>query len=96
MNCISLVCDPSTETKQIGNFHHGSITSNSWCLFKDIHRLSTGIQVLCLILMDIYKNRFGIISNREKNETILNYKKHLLKLELLPFLVGFSHRCVRK
>jgi len=55
MNCISLLCDPSTETKQIGNFHHGSITSNSWCLFKDIHRLSTGIQVLCLILMDIYK-----------------------------------------
>jgi hypothetical protein len=42
-NCISLLCDPATETNQIENYHQGLIISNSWCLFKDFHRLSIGI-----------------------------------------------------
>ena len=43
MNCFSLLCDSSTEVNLIENYHQGLITSNSWCLFKDIHRLSTGM-----------------------------------------------------
>ncbi|CAF3428145.1 unnamed protein product [Rotaria socialis] len=39
-NCISLLCNSSTKVNQIENIHQGLVTSNSWCLFKDIWQLS--------------------------------------------------------
>ncbi|CAF4151588.1 unnamed protein product, partial [Rotaria sp. Silwood1] len=42
-NCISLLCDSLINVNQIENFHQGLVASNSWCLFKDIQKLSIGI-----------------------------------------------------
>ncbi|CAF4982781.1 unnamed protein product, partial [Rotaria sp. Silwood1] len=39
-NCISLLCDSLINVNQIENFHQGLVASNSWCLFKDIQKLS--------------------------------------------------------
>ena len=42
MNCVEVLCDSMTNVVQIENYHQGLIRSNSWCLFRDFHRLSLG------------------------------------------------------
>ena len=51
-NCANIFCNSSTKVDQIENFHRGLIASNSWCLFKNIHRLSMGNEFLHLILIN--------------------------------------------
>ncbi|CAF1139632.1 unnamed protein product [Adineta steineri] len=72
-NFVSVSCNSVTEVEQIKNFHQGLITSNNWCLFKDIHRLSTDCLSSLAIAMRYIRMQL------EERQTLFNNSYQSLK-----------------
>ena len=81
------------------NYHQGVITSNTWCLFKDMHQLSTGIHRFHLKLnrrtydrleYKISKNPLGIQLYISQKSRISPFLSNKLKIGMKSKNIGFN------